>query len=79
MTAPAAGTPGYLEAKQWLECIINDSEPVVKPEQALVVTQILEAIYKAHESGQSGGVLDTDILLLDYDIEGRDNHEISVC
>ena len=45
--------PGYLEAKQWLEAIINDTEPLVRPEQAFVVTQILEAIYNSHESGKT--------------------------
>jgi predicted dehydrogenase len=45
--------PGYLEAKQWLLSIINDTEPLVKPEQAFAVTQILEAIYKSNETGQT--------------------------
>jgi len=40
------------EATQWIDCILNDTEPVVKPEQALVVTQILEAIYKSAETGE---------------------------
>ncbi len=40
------------EAVQWIDCILNDTEPVVKPEQALVVTQILEAIYKSAETGK---------------------------
>lgn len=40
-----------LEAKLWIESILNDTEPLVKPEQALVVTEILEAIY---ESGKTG-------------------------
>ena len=40
------------EAKQWLEAIINDTEPLVKPEQAFVVTQILDSIYKSAESGK---------------------------
>ena len=44
--------PGVCEAKQWLEAIINDTEPLVKPEQAFVVTQILEGIYKAAETGK---------------------------
>lgn len=47
----ATGEPGYLEAKQWLEAILNDTEPLVKPEQAFVVTQVLDAIYKSNESG----------------------------
>lgn len=40
------------EAVQWIDCILNDTEPLVKPEQALVVTQILEAIYKSAETGK---------------------------
>ena len=32
-------TSEVLEARQWIDCIINDKEPLVKPEQALVVTQ----------------------------------------
>ncbi|RCX16062.1 putative dehydrogenase [Anaerobacterium chartisolvens] len=48
----ASNEPGYLEARQWLLSIINDTEPLVKPEQAFVVTQILECIYKSHETGK---------------------------
>jgi predicted dehydrogenase len=44
--------PGDLEAEQWLEAIQNDTEPLVKPEQALRVTEILEAIYKSAETGE---------------------------
>jgi len=40
------------EATQWIDCILNDTEPLVKPEQAFVVTQILEAIYKSAETGK---------------------------
>lgn len=43
--------PALLEATQWLEAIINDTEPLVKPEEAFVVTKILEAIYKSAELG----------------------------
>jgi len=43
--------PGVLEANQWLNAIIYDLEPLVKPEQAYKVTQILEAIYLASETG----------------------------
>jgi len=45
-------TPEALEAKMWIDNILNDTEPIVKPEQALVVTQILEAIYKSAASGE---------------------------
>ncbi len=41
-----------VEARMWIDHVKDDSKPlVVKPEQALVVTQILEAIY---ESGKTG-------------------------
>lgn len=40
------------EATQWIDSILNDTEPLVKPEQAIVVTQILEAIYKSAETGK---------------------------
>lgn len=43
------------EAKQWVDAILNDTDPMVKPEQAIVVTQILEAIYKSAETGQVVG------------------------
>lgn len=46
------GEPGYEEAKQWLNAILKGTEPLVKPEQAFVVTQILEAIYKSAETGK---------------------------
>ncbi len=50
-----AGTkkdPGYLENKQWLEAILEDKEPLVKPEEAFVVTKILDAIYQSAKSGK---------------------------
>ena len=34
-----------IEAKQWIDAIINDTEPCVRPEQAYVITRILEGIY----------------------------------
>jgi predicted dehydrogenase len=43
---------GVLEQKQWLEAVQGKGEPLVKPEQAFVVTQILEAIYKSAETGK---------------------------
>ena len=41
------------EARMWLEAIIEDKDPVVKPEQAFVVTQILEAIYESAKTGKA--------------------------
>ena len=40
------------EMDAWLNAIRNDSEVVVKPEQAYVVTQILEAIYTSAATGE---------------------------
>lgn len=44
--------PGEVEARQWIDAVVNDKEPVVKPEEAYVVSQILEAIYKSAKTGQ---------------------------
>ena len=44
--------PADVEARLWIDCILNDTEPVVKPEQALVVTEILEAIYESSKIGK---------------------------
>ena len=44
--------PGLAEARQWLDAIANDKEPLVKPEQAFKVTQILEAIYESAATGK---------------------------
>lgn len=44
--------PEDMEARLWIDSILNDTEPVVKPEQAFVVTQILEAIYESSKTGK---------------------------
>ena len=44
--------PGLAEARQWLDAIVNDTDPLVKPEQAYKVTQILEAIYESAATGK---------------------------
>jgi len=44
--------PGLMEARQWLDAILNDTSPLVKPEEAFTVTQILEAIYRSAETGK---------------------------
>lgn len=41
------------EARLWLEAVREDKDPVVKPEQAFVVTQILEAIYESARTGRA--------------------------
>ncbi|MCY9509599.1 Gfo/Idh/MocA family oxidoreductase [Paenibacillus larvae] len=42
-----------VEMKMWIDAIENDKEPVVTPEQACVVSEILEAIYTSSETGKA--------------------------
>jgi predicted dehydrogenase len=46
-------TPEQYEAKQWIYSVINDLPPLVKPEEACVVSDIIEAIYKSAETGKT--------------------------
>lgn len=46
-------TAGELEAENWIKAILEDKEAMVKPEEAYVVTQILEAIYLSAETGKA--------------------------
>ena len=47
------GRPEDIEARMWIDYVRDDSKPLVtKPEQALVVTQILEAIYESQKTGK---------------------------
>lgn len=41
-----------IEARLWIDCIQNNTDPIVKPEEALVVTEILEAIYESAKTGK---------------------------
>ena len=41
------------EAKAWIHAIRTDTAPVVLPEQALVVSEILEAVYESAASGKA--------------------------
>ncbi|WP_409345331.1 Gfo/Idh/MocA family protein [Paenibacillus sp. MBLB4367] len=42
-----------IEARLWIEAVLNDTEPVVTPEQALVVSEILEAVYESSRTGKA--------------------------
>lgn len=42
-----SGEEGVVDNRQWLEAVINDTEPLVKPEEAFIVTKILDNIYCA--------------------------------
>jgi predicted dehydrogenase len=48
----ASQAPQDLEARQWIDAIRNNTEPLVKPAEALVVTEILEAIYQSAATGK---------------------------
>lgn len=45
-------TAADVEARMWIDAIKNNTDVIVKPEQAIVVTQILEAIYKSAKEGK---------------------------
>lgn len=40
------------EMRQWVDAILNNKQPAVTPHQALVVSEILEAIYESDKTGQ---------------------------
>ena len=47
-----AEAPQEVEAANWIKAIVNDTDPVVLPGQALVVSEILEAIYESSRTGR---------------------------
>jgi predicted dehydrogenase len=47
-----AETPAITEARCWIDAIKNGTDPVVMPEQACVVSEILEAIYTSAADGK---------------------------
>ncbi|MBO7745422.1 Gfo/Idh/MocA family oxidoreductase [Paenibacillus sp. MWE-103] len=49
----ASETAEVLEAAWWIDAVLNDKETFVKPEQALVVSEILEAIYESSATGKA--------------------------
>lgn len=45
-------SPAELEAARWIDAVQNDTPAFVQPRQALVVTEILEAIYESARTGK---------------------------
>ena len=41
------------EARQWIQAVVEDIDPIVLPRQAAVVTRIIEAIYQSGRSGRT--------------------------
>lgn len=48
-----AETPPILEAKRWIDAVINDTDVYVKPREAYIVSKILEAIYESANTGRA--------------------------
>ena len=48
----ATSNPADAEARQWIDSIVHDTTPDVLPEEALVVSEILEAIYVSSKTGK---------------------------
>ena len=46
-------TPALAEARQWYKALREGTDPCVLPEQALVVSQVLEAIYESYRTGKT--------------------------
>lgn len=46
-------SPADLEAYYWIKAVVEDTDPVVLPEQAAVVSEILEAIYTSSKTGKA--------------------------
>lgn len=46
------GEEGTIDCRQWLEAVKNGTEPLVKPEEALGVTKVLDAIYQSAREGK---------------------------
>ena len=44
-------SPSDREARLWIDAIVNDKEPFVKPFEAYTVTRILEGIYESAKTG----------------------------
>jgi predicted dehydrogenase len=47
----SGGAPHEIEAATWINAIRKSKMPIVLPEQALVVTQILEGVYESAKTG----------------------------
>ena len=45
-------TPVITEAYNWIKSVVDDTDPVVLPRQACVVSEILEAIYTSSKTGK---------------------------
>jgi predicted dehydrogenase len=44
--------PAEVEARQWIDAVTNNKQPLVKPEEAFIVSKILDAIYESAKTGK---------------------------
>lgn len=49
---PKAKEPHFAEVEHFVECVKSGKEPLVKPEESLNVTKIIETAYKSAEAGR---------------------------
>ena len=45
-------SPALREARAWLDAVVEDKDVMTTPEQAIVITQILEGIYESAKTGK---------------------------
>ncbi len=50
---PSANSAAEAEMRSWISAVRNNTEIVVKPEQAAVVSEILEAVYQSAKTGKA--------------------------
>lgn len=48
----ATENPADLEAQMWINAVLKNKEVFVKPEEALIVTKVLEAVYESAKTGR---------------------------
>lgn len=51
--APDSPAAGLAEARAWIDSIRSNRDPLVLPEQAMVITRILEGIYQSARTGRT--------------------------
>lgn len=47
------GEEGTIDCVQWLKAVQNGTEPLVKPEEALAVTRVLDAVYRSAKENRT--------------------------
>ncbi len=43
----------FLEAEHWIDAIVNDTQPLVRAEEAFAVTEIIDGIYESAQTGRA--------------------------